>query len=154
MLKTSPFEVPEAPQRLGARLPRPSEAAVPPSPPREIRPGVFLAADGKMFTQLPMTSISFSPKDVEMLRRDRRGLPSAWLEETLYAKIFERGVPEARRRPRIGDYILAKTGKAVGRVVMVTEVVADLMFSTGGSAGDHDLVWRIANEGVTWEFAS
>ena len=136
MLKTSPFEVPEAPQRLGARLPRPSEAAVPPSPPREIRPGVFLAADGKMFTQLPMTSISFSPKDVEMLRRDRRGLPSA------------------RRRPRIGDYILAKTGKAVGRVVMVTEVVADLMFSTGGSAGDHDLVWRIANEGVTWEFAS
>lgn len=152
MLKTSPFEVPEPPQRLGARLPRQSEAAVLPSPPREIRPGVFLAPNGKMFTQLEVPKLTGT--DAEMLRRDRRGLPSPWQAEAIYAEIFESKALEARRRPKVGDYILLKTGKAVGQVVMVTEVAADRMVSTGGSAGSRGLVWRIASEGVTWEFVS
>ena len=153
MLRTSPFSPPEPTQGLGARLPRPSEAAVPPPPPREIRPGVFLSSDGKMFTQLEVPKPAGA--DAEMLRQDQRGLSTPWRVEGIAAEIYREMAQGCRepRVPKVGDLIRVRIGPYQGAVRSIGEF-AGSMFYTAPTAADRGLVFTTSRQGDSWEFAS
>lgn len=155
MLRTSPFSPPEPVEGLGARLPRPSEAAVPPSPPRQVRPGVFVASDGKMFTLLELPKPTSA--DIEMMRKDAKGRPTPWAFEDVVAEVYRKAF-DSRRVPQVSDLIRVLVDNPIGSCypagfIGKVETLYESCFALAGAANGCRWLSTAAN-GRDWEFVS